>query len=129
MMGFAGRKSEAAQRAAERRRRENEAPRLVARVPTLSSLKLEIDERRGGEAVTHVRRVVVETAPALFAMSCVQKGCVGGGHDLTREILTSLTRGEQRFQGTSICDGQLGPTNCGSQLGYVGHAIYRSATE
>ena len=42
-----GRNSEAAQRSAERRRREDEAPRLRERVPALATLRLEIEEHRG----------------------------------------------------------------------------------
>jgi len=61
--------SEAALRFAERRRREDDAPRLSAEVPRLLTLRLEIEERSGGSVVAepvHVRRIVVEHAPALF---------------------------------------------------------------
>jgi hypothetical protein len=124
-VSFGGRKNEAQQRAAERRRRENEAPRLQGTVPRLATLRLEIEERRGTEAVSHVKRVVVENAPALFVLSCLQKGCHDGGHDVTREVLSALARGEDRFGGRSTCQGQIGPTGCGSQLAYVGVATYR----
>jgi hypothetical protein len=125
-MAFMGRKGEAAQRAAERRKRENDAPRLIATVPSLESLKLEIHERRGAETVTHVRRVVVATAPALFAMNCVQKGCEGGGHDLTSSVMSALRRGETSFEGHSACHGQLGPTPCDSALEFVATASFRA---
>ena len=48
---------EAQQRAAARRQREDDAPRLHDKVPGLESLKLEVDEVRGAEAVagaTHI---------------------------------------------------------------------------
>jgi hypothetical protein len=47
---------------AERRRREDEAPRLIAKVPKLDKLRLEILERSSNIARpehTHVRHVVV----------------------------------------------------------------------
>ena len=126
-MAFARRKSEASLRSAERRQRENEAPRLIAKVPELESLKLEFDERRAGGSVVHVRRIVVESAPALFVITCAQKGCTGGGHDLTRDIMNALAHGDARFSGQSICDGQLGPSACGATLDYAGTATYHPA--
>ena len=42
---------EAAQRAAARRQREDEAPRLRDKAPGLESLKLDVDEVRGAEQV------------------------------------------------------------------------------
>ena len=48
-----GKQSAAAQRAAERRERENNAPRLADEVPDLVSLHLEIEERSGSMAVTY----------------------------------------------------------------------------
>ncbi len=127
-MAFGGRKnSEAAQLAAERRQRENDAPRLTARVPELAELKLEIAEKRDGSSIAHVRRIVVATAPALFVMTCVQKGCSGGGHDLTREVVAALSRHEARFSGSSVCHGQIGPDACGGTLDYVAIASYRAA--
>src|SRR5689334_11753022 len=85
-----GRLTDAAMRAAERRRREDEAPRLLARVPKLESLKLEIEERRPEATsadVQHVKRVVVESAPALFEIACCDRACKDGGHDITRAVL------------------------------------------
>jgi hypothetical protein len=59
---------EAAQRSEERRVRENEAPRLLVAVPRLLSLSLFIEDRsdRSVARPKHVRRVVVQNAPALF---------------------------------------------------------------
>ena len=62
------RRGEAAERFAERRRREEEAPRLATEIPALESLRLNVEERRapGGSMseAAHVRRIVVERAPA-----------------------------------------------------------------
>lgn len=60
MSRFRTRNLEAAQRAAERRRRENEAPRLQELVPELETLRFEIEEHRAGIVLpesTHIRRV------------------------------------------------------------------------
>jgi hypothetical protein len=125
------RNTEAAQRAAARRQREDEAPRLQTEVPNLESLRLEIDVRRetgvlsGG---THIRRVVVENAPALFFVPCADRDCQDGGHDLTREIMTALRKTQTRFEGQDACAGQVGPARCGNVLRYVGVATYRRST-
>jgi hypothetical protein len=63
----------AAERSSERRRREDEAPRLAAVIPELESLRLEVSEKRGDIGVaeaSHIRRVVVDHAPALFLIPC-----------------------------------------------------------
>ena len=120
--------SEAALRAADRRRREDDAPRLHDAVPALDSLRLEIEERRGGGVLaggTHIRRILVEHAPALFDLPCGDRTCKDGGHDLTRVILGALQTGVTRFEGEDPCSGWLGTAPCGSVLRYVGVATYR----
>src|SRR5436190_21362789 len=99
------RHSEAAQRAAERRKREDDAPRLRATVPKLESLELEFRESRAGVQmadVTHKRRVVVERAPALFELPCQDSACRDGGHDITREVMRALQDGLERFHGEDL---------------------------
>ena len=123
------RHSEAAQRFAERRKREDEAPRLHAVIPNLESLKLEIEENRAGGAVGdagHIRRVVVEYAPALFILPCGDTSCKEGGHDATQVILRALERGETRFEGEDSCAGQIGTATCGRVMRYVGIATYKA---
>jgi hypothetical protein len=118
--------SEGAQRFAERRRREDEAPRLTAEVPRLQSLTLEIEERSEGSPVaepTHVRRVVVEHAPALFVVPCGDSRC-RDGHDVTSAIMTALRAGETRFEGQDICGGSVGTGQCSRVLRFVGIATY-----
>ena len=69
MASFRSRSTEASQAAAERRQREDRAPRLIAEAPQLASLKLEIEEMRQGASVpetVHVKHVAVAHAPALF---------------------------------------------------------------
>jgi hypothetical protein len=115
-------RGEAAQLAADRRRREDEAPRLQAEVPRLASLGLEIDEGRPGSAfgrATYIRRIVVERAPALFVVPCGGTDCGGGAHDLTHVVMSALRQGVTRFDGENRCD------HCACVLRLVGRAIYR----
>lgn len=126
-MNGRGRLSDAAVRAAERRRREDEAPRLAARVPRLASLKLEIEERRSsavGADVSHVKRVVVDSAPALFELPCCDRSCKDGGHDVTRQILRELERGATTFDIEDVCDGSIGSAQCSRVLTLRGFATY-----
>lgn len=121
------RQSEAAQRFAERRRREDDAPRLSTEVPRLKDLRLEIEERTGGSLVAepkHIRRIVVERAPALFMLPCGDPRCKDGGHDITRELLRSLHGEQTRFEGEDVCVGSQGSGQCSRILHYVGFANY-----
>lgn len=124
------RNAEAANRSAERRKREDEAPRLIAKVPGLETLRLEVFERSSSivrPEHTHVRHVVVPTAPALFYMPCHDTQCRDGGHDLTHEIMAALQRRAERFDGEHACPGSAGSANCSRVLGYVGIATYARA--
>lgn len=115
-------RGEAQQITADRRRREDEAPRLRAEVPRLASLGLEIEERKPGGALagaSYIRRIVVESAPALFVVPCGGGDCNGGAHDITRAVLDALRDGETRFEGEHACDG------CSCVLHLVGSAAYR----
>ncbi len=121
------RNGEAAQRFAERRQREDEAPRLRAVVPRLNDLKLEVEERRTGGVVaetSHIRRVVVEHAPALFILPCGDPSCKDGGHDVTFAVMRSLERNMTRFEGEDVCAGHVGTATCSRVLKYVGIASY-----
>lgn len=127
-MNGRGRQSEIALRSAERRRREDEAPRLTARVPRLESLVLEIEERRPGAVsadVHHTKRVVVTHAPALFDLTCCDRSCKDGGHDITRAIMYELERGSTDFEGEDTCHGALGSTQCSRVLRYKAKASYK----
>ena len=77
---------EAKQRAEERRRREDEAPRLIREVGRLASLDIEVDN--GGNRYTW--RIVVDRAPALVELGCPGEACTSGGHDLTRAVMQRL---------------------------------------
>lgn len=119
--------SEAAQRFAERRRREDEAPRLHSEVPRLRTLRLDIEERSDGRSVaepTHVRHVVVASAPALFLLPCGDPHCKDGGHDITHSVVRYLRAGEVRFEGEDSCSGSVGTGSCARVLHFVGVATY-----
>ena len=119
---------EAADRFAERRRRENEAPRLSDIVPRLETLRLEVRETRGGAVLSgmaYVRPVVVARAPALFELVCQDPACRDGGHDLTMSVLRNLREGLERFQGDDACRGQVGSADCRRILEYTATATYR----
>jgi len=119
---------DAANRFTERRRREDEAPRLRAEVPRLDTLRLDVEERRPGVVsaeVSHIRRVVVDHAPALFEVPCSDASCADGGHDLTNTIMRSLRNGEEKFEGEDTCLGQVGNAPCERILRFVATATYR----
>ena len=121
------RNPEAARRFAERRQREDEAPRLVTTVPKLESLGLQLSEGNPGISnpeLSHTRRFVVATAPALFVMPCGDTQCKDGGHELTAQVLSALRSGKQQFEGEDSCRGVIGSAECRRVLRYVGTARY-----
>jgi hypothetical protein len=122
-------RTEAAGRAAERRQREAEAPRLAQIVPTLSTLRLEIQEHSANISrpqSVHTRHVVVASAPALFVLPCHDSQCKDGGHDVTDQILAALRAGQLRFEAEHACQGAVGTVPCSRVLSYVGIATYRA---
>ena len=119
---------EAAARFAERRRQEDEAPRLSTEAPTLDTLKMEIEERTAGSVVAapiHIRHIIVGRAPALFFIPCGDPRCRDGGHDVTHGVMRALRSRETRFEGQDTCGGSLGSGQCGRELRFVAHATYR----
>ena len=123
------RNPEAAKRAAERRQREDDAPRLAATVPNLESLGIRVVEGSPGISNpegSHIRRIVVGTAPALFDLPCGDSQCRDGGHELTREVLSALRSGKQQFEGEDSCRGVTGTAECRRVLRYVAMASYRT---
>jgi hypothetical protein len=128
LAGFRSRVTEASQRFAERRRREDEAPRLLERVPELTGLRLEVEERRASSNAAdskHVRHVVVDRAPALFFLPCGDPACKDGGHDVTSPLMRGLMGRETKFEAEDTCSGSVGTAPCGRVLHVVGIATYR----
>ena len=115
-----------AERFAERRRRENEAPKLSGEVPALRSLQLLIEERTPVGRVKHIRRILVDRAPALFLLPCGDPRCVDGDHDLTSVVMGALLAGQTTFQGTHHCAGLVGAVECGRDVQFDGTAEYLS---
>jgi hypothetical protein len=118
------RNSLAAQRFADRRQREDEAPKLNSQVPDLTSLRLDIEERSGAGSTKHIRRLVVDRAPALFLVPCGDPRCTDGGHDLTSAVMRALRGHETSFHGTDECSGGLGSGTCSRVLHFDGTAEY-----
>ena len=121
------RNPEAQRRAAERRRRENEAERLREVVPELRRFSLVIEESCVSgvtDSVTHIRRIVIERAPALFDIPCCDRYCTDGGHNITAHVMRALRAGRTRFEGSDLCAGTLKTGECSRELRYVGEAVY-----
>jgi hypothetical protein len=119
--------TEAARRHDERRERENSATRLLEAVPDLVSLDLALAESRGEIAggVTHIRHIVVASAPALFEIPCGDPRCKDGGHDLTYEIVRALRGRATDPSGRDTCNGSVGSATCGRDLHFRATAVYR----
>jgi hypothetical protein len=121
----------AAQRFAERREREDKAPRLRDEIPSLLRLDLAIEERAPAETVSrprHVRRIVVERAPALFLVPCGDPRCEEGGHDVTIDIMRALRSGRRSFEGQDECRGSVGTARCERVLCFEATAEYDNAS-
>jgi hypothetical protein len=112
---------------AERRRREDEAPKLLGQVPSLTSLQIEIDERGGAGSMKHIRRFVLDNAPALFVVPCGDSRCCDGGHDLTMEVMRALRARQTSFGGSDECAGAIGSSSCARVVHFEGTAQYGSA--
>lgn len=122
------RNNEASERQAERRRREDEAPRLSAAFPNLVSLKLQLQESKGDVSVAetgHIRHVVVAHAPLLFEMPCRDTACKDGGHDVTNAIAKAIKAGQTEFTGEHGCTGYVGDAPCQRVLRYTATASYK----
>jgi hypothetical protein len=118
----------AAQRYAERRQREDEAPKLNAQVPALARLRLEIEECVGQGSTKYIRTFVVDHAPALFLVPCGDPRCLDGGHDLTREVMRALRAHEVSFRGSDNCEGAVGTSSCQRVVHFQGTAEYHPGT-
>lgn len=131
MMSFRKRKTEAAERFAERRRLEEAAPRLRDVAPELTSLKLEVEESHDTASLSgskHIKHIVVERAPALFAIPCGDTACTGGGYDVTNAVLRALSGHAEHFEADDHCMGTVGGSACRRTLHVLGTAGYKPAS-
>jgi hypothetical protein len=120
-----------AERQAQRREREDSAPRLLKEVPDALGLDLRISEcRLDNKTPEHsfIKRVVVEHAAAHFEIPCGNPECKDGGHDVTYDIIRAMRAKQESFEGENECMGTVGSTNapCGRTLRYVATARYRA---
>ena len=125
------RRTEAAERFAERRRQEDEAPRLRDVAPDLTACKVDIEESRGGLTtadVKHTRRIIVERAPALLLVPCGDPSCRDGGHDITSAFLRGLREHRTEIRGEDTCQGHVGTADCGRVLRFTAFAEYAAHT-
>ena len=121
------RNPEVAKRIADRRQREQDAPRLLQETPELRSLFIELKEAgqgNGNPESFHIRRFHLETAPALFLVPCGDPKCDGGGHDITGEVLAGLRGRRTRIEGQDACAGGAGETLCTRTLYYAAVATF-----
>lgn len=98
-------------------------------IPDLASLRLELSEKRGDVGIaetSHIRRVVVDHAPALFLIPCGESSCRDGGHDITRAVLRGLEQKQTQFEGDDPCSGQTGTAPCARTLVFTAIATYKS---
>lgn len=99
------------------------------RIPDLATLRLEVEERRGTTSAgdpKHVRLIVVDSAPALFALPCGDHACRDGGHDVTDEVLRSLSARATHFEIDDTCHGSIGTAACGAVMHVTVEATYRA---
>ena len=116
------------QAAAERRQREDAAPRLKERAPRRATLRFELHELRGERRLretVHVWHIIVDRAPALFDFPCSEEFCRDGGYDIAYEVMRALEVGVSDFEGEDRCVGATGTAVCERVLHFVALATYR----
>jgi hypothetical protein len=123
---FFNKPSNASLCAVERRRREDEAPRISKILPQLSTLSIHVDEHSTIASPRYVRRVVIDSASTLFIMPCSDPHCCDGGHDISSAVIEAVRSKRGSFSGTHICDGQIGSRDCGRKIWYSGEASYQA---
>jgi hypothetical protein len=121
------RRGEAAERFAERRRREDEAPRLREVVPDLIACRIVMAERRADVTsadISHTRHLVVARAPALVVIPCSDPSCRDGGHDISTALLRGFRERRVEIQGEDECNGNIGSMHCGRVLTFTAVGQY-----
>ena len=129
MMMKSRRRSEATARFEERRQREHGAGRLRERVPTLATLRLDVVESHGltNANPKYARIIMVDTCPALFALTCGDPSCRDGGHDLTGHVIRGLIEGKSHFEVNQRCYGSVGSADCERNMHVEVTATYSSS--
>jgi hypothetical protein len=106
----------AAQRRIERRKSEDDAPRLANEVPSLRSARILVIEQVPTGSTRHVKHVVVARAPALFVIPCGDPTCQEGGHDITHALMSAFRRRQTQADGEDGCGGMSGTAQCGRSI-------------
>jgi hypothetical protein len=122
------RPSEASLRQADRRRRDDEAQRLLSVVPALATLRIRLTEHRPTGPIVesvHIRPVSVPHAPARFEFPCMDAACEDGGHEVTSMIIKALGQGLETFEGEHPCRGRVGNVDCQRILRFTIEASFR----
>ena len=121
------RSREAAQRFADRRKREDDAPRLSSEIPKLATLRLAVEERRATVTAAeskHLRHVIVNRAPALFIIPCGDPSCDGGA--TTDDPIMRELRAHRTASRSTTSASATRTSRCGRNVHAVGTATYRS---
>lgn len=112
--------------AIDRRQREDNAPRLAELIPRLVSLSIRVDERSVVTSPKYVRRVVVNSAAALFILPCGNQNCSDGGHDISSDVMAALQKRLRTFGGSHLCSGWIGSSRCERTIWFECEAEYSS---
>jgi hypothetical protein len=118
----------AAPRSIERRKSEDDAPRLAVEIPLLRTARIEIVEQVPNGNTKHVKHVVVARAPALFIIPCGDQTCQDGGHDITHQVMSALRKRLTTATGEDSCSGMTGSAQCGRSIQFTLTAEYASPT-
>lgn len=120
------------ERQVSRHLREDEAGRLLDKVPALTSLSLAMQEApfdNRANDTRYTRRVVLEHASSLFEVRCSDAHCDEGVYDLTRELVAALAAGSTHVEGECACSGTRPTGPCDRVLRYVATATYLAQPE
>lgn len=121
------RRTDAAERFAERRRQEDEAPRLRDAVPELLTCKIELSTSRASSVtpdVTHTRHLIVDRASTMIFVACSDPACRDGGYDIGSTIVRGLRDRRTEIRGDDACNGNVGAAHCGRLLQYRAIATF-----
>ncbi len=118
---------EALARARERREKNDAAKRIKEIVPNLATMKLQVSEKPikadADKAITHIKHVIVDRAPARFELPCCDHKC-DGSHDFTEFVLEGLQKKEASFSSTDPCGGAAKEGPCHFEMTITAMATY-----
>jgi hypothetical protein len=120
------------ERQTSRHLREDEAGRLLDKVPALTSLSIAMQEAPADNRANdtrYTRRVVLEHASSLFEVRCSDAHCDEGVYDLTRHLVAALAAGSTHVEGECACSGTRPTGPCDRVLRYVATATYLAQPE